>query len=448
MMILQPSRFAAAGGGGAGAHRYWRVRGITYNGNPMGCAELELRTAIGGATVCTGGTAFASTNYDGSLIPSHAFDGNATDGHEWAASGINNEYIGYDFGAGNDKAIVEVRYVARQLFGVQSPNGAVLEYSDDNVTYTIAFEMRFGTFANAEAKVMSAPTPIAAGSQPHKYWRINFTTTSGGNNSGREGELRNVSGGPDLTDTLVAVYSDNGHFSTWGFGAMFDGDLNSLTAINVPGYGQAQFITPFSLEEFVWRARNGGGANYQVPLSGNVQYSDNGSAWTTYWEWEAPSWADDEIKTFTNPGPDASAYYRAIGTGDRTSIITLSATNITAGAGAPSALINGTQADTYWWSNATGAGTAWLKFDLVDKYAIDQFRWTQDVSNTHGVWRFEGSNDDSTYTQVGSDITLGPGTFNFSNTTSYRYYRLRHMSGSRSQTPFLREIEFRAGPPS
>lgn len=137
------------------------------------------------------------------------------------------------------------------------------------------------------------------------------------------------------------------------------------------------------------------------------------------------------------------------GTGNRTGSITVSATNITTGGGALSDLVNGALANSYWWTNATGNGTGYLTFDFGSAKVIDAFRWLQETTHSHGTWRFEGSNDNSSWTQIGSDFTLQGdpnnhgGFYWFSNTTAYRYYRLRHMSGSRSQTPYLYEIEFR-----
>ena len=149
--------------------------------------------------------------------------------------------------------------------------------------------------------------------------------------------------------------------------------------------------------------------------------------------------------------PPATSYANAGGTGDRTASITLSTNTIIEGGGSMTALINGTMADSYYWTNVTGDGSGWIKFDFgsgVSK-VIDEFNWYQDISSAQGTWRFEGSNDNSSWTQCGSDFTLndstaGSGTaFSVSNTTAYRYYRLRHMSGARNNAPYLREIEFK-----
>jgi hypothetical protein len=453
-MIVNPSRFTVVGTGpydpDYGAHRYWRVRGLSNNGDPMACSELELRTVIGGPTVCTGGTPISRADYGGGYAKAYAFDGLRTDGHEWAAPGSSAgvEWIGYDFGAGNDKEIVEVSYTARQFFGTQSPNVAALEYSDNGTTWSLAFILAFNSFANGETKVRTVPDPLPTGANPHYYWRLYFFSPSGGFASARDGEIHLSIGGADITDTAPILYADSGHFSNWSFDRMFDNNISTLIALNIPGWGSMQFASPTTIEEIKWRARDGGGSNYQVPYSGAVQYSDDGVTWTDYWYWEEPTWADDETKTLSNPGPDAPHYHRAISRGNRGSAITLTATNIAASGGSVGALIDGATSDSYFWAGGTGDGSGYLKFDFTDKYLVDQIIWYQSSGTTQGTWRLEASNDNATWTQVGADFTLTAGVFNFANAVAYRYYRLRHMSGARSGGIYQREIDFRAGPPS
>lgn len=145
--------------------------------------------------------------------------------------------------------------------------------------------------------------------------------------------------------------------------------------------------------------------------------------------------------------PVSTLYTNTGGAGNRSASITVTATNIAAGAGAPSALVDGSQADSYWWANATGDGTGWLTFDfgVGASKVVDQINMYSSISTTsHGVWRWEGSNDASAWTQRGVDFTLvANAAIPVPNTTGYRYYRLRHMSGARSQTPFMRELEFK-----
>jgi hypothetical protein len=102
-------------------------------------------------------------------------------------------------------------------------------------------------------------------------------------------------------------------------------------------------------------------------------------------------------------------------------------------------------------TQSTNAGM-WIQYDFGVSRIIDEARWWQDTLSTHGVWKWQGSNNASTWTDIGSSFTLGTTgsgltnqvqtTLN-GNTTPYRYYRLFGVSGVTSRSPYLVEVEFR-----
>ena len=144
-----------------------------------------------------------------------------------------------------------------------------------------------------------------------------------------------------------------------------------------------------------------------------------------------------------------TSYDKNISRGDRTGIITVSATGITAGGGSLSGLVDGSRADNYWWNSGTGNGSQFIKFDFGAgaSWIIDEIVWRQgSIAISHGVWQLEGSNDNSTWNKLGNDFTLTAGTISTGNTSNigYRYVRLRHMSGTRRSDPWLWEIMFKA----
>lgn len=152
-----------------------------------------------------------------------------------------------------------------------------------------------------------------------------------------------------------------------------------------------------------------------------------------------------EVEAAAN-GPITS-FFNTGARGDRTASITASITG-SLGAGTINNLIDGafgaTSSDACWFSG--GQTSVIVKFDFGTAKVIDAFRWLQSTTASHGTWVFEGSNDDSSYTQIGSNFTLGGANLTFffgANTTAYRYYRLRQTSGSTSSSPWLQEIEFR-----
>jgi hypothetical protein len=130
------------------AHRYWRVYITGAQNNPyVSAAEIQMFTATGGPNVCSGGTAFASSYYaPEARTPPTAFDGNTNTSTSWTNSGATNpsvanpEWIGYDFGAGNDKDIIGFNWFLRNDgFWGQAPSNFKLQYSDDNVSWTDRF---------------------------------------------------------------------------------------------------------------------------------------------------------------------------------------------------------------------------------------------------------------------------------------------------------------------
>lgn len=112
------------------AHRYWRllVTGapIGYAGNyPLYISELVLSETQGGSSVASGGVA---TGNDGMSSPGSAFDGNnATSLFSIGGS----HWVQYDFGAGNEKDIVEVGILIPS--GQPVPTGFGLWFSDDEI---------------------------------------------------------------------------------------------------------------------------------------------------------------------------------------------------------------------------------------------------------------------------------------------------------------------------
>lgn len=150
----------------------------------------------------------------------------------------------------------------------------------------------------------------------------------------------------------------------------------------------------------------------------------------------------------------ATSYSNYGGTGDRRSFITVSIAGITLGGSSPvaSQLIDGTTALTlYFASNGAAAGCTIL-FTMPAYGAaavIDEAKWYQNVASAHGTWKWQGSNDNTAWTDIGSSFTLGGATpvqtqttLN-GNTTGYRYYRMLGLSGVTSDGTNVQEIEFK-----
>lgn len=120
-----------------GAHRYWRLlsrRGMRSNIN--GNDRIEFRTSVGGPSVTGSGTAIASSEESGKSAE-NAFDDTSS---QWRSELTPTpHWIGYDFGAGNDVELVQIKMscynTVLYLEGMRDFN---LEYSDDGSVWTIA----------------------------------------------------------------------------------------------------------------------------------------------------------------------------------------------------------------------------------------------------------------------------------------------------------------------
>lgn len=147
-----------------------------------------------------------------------------------------------------------------------------------------------------------------------------------------------------------------------------------------------------------------------------------------------------------------SSYGHAGGIGDRTASITAS-TDASLGSGSVIAnLIDGASGTNSTDSVELSAGQSgkYIRFDFGTGVIIDGFRWYQSALGAQGTCVFEGSNDASSWTQIGSSFTLGNSSplpvaslFSGANSTSYRYYQIRQTSGTTTSTPWCQEIEFR-----
>lgn len=147
---------------------------------------------------------------------------------------------------------------------------------------------------------------------------------------------------------------------------------------------------------------------------------------------------------FAAAGPPVPSYANPGGTGNRSSLITASQAFGYTMAGA-AVLIDGNTGNTGCYFGSVADGD-WFQFDFGSAKVIDEIRWYQQTTATHGTWKIQGSNDNSSFTDIGSSFTLGGATTQTiteisGNSTGYRYYRLTKVSGSIVGI-WLYEVEF------
>ncbi len=117
------------------AHRYWRIHITAIQGLEtfMAMAEVQMRTSVGGADQCTGGTASASDEFSASFAASKAVDDDAATA--WSCNTATNWWK-YDFGTAKD--IVEYTIQAHNSVPDRSPKDFTLQWSDDDTNWTTA----------------------------------------------------------------------------------------------------------------------------------------------------------------------------------------------------------------------------------------------------------------------------------------------------------------------
>jgi hypothetical protein len=151
------------------------------------------------------------------------------------------------------------------------------------------------------------------------------------------------------------------------------------------------------------------------------------------------AWPQLSVTTsYANPG----------GQGNRIAIIVIS-TTATVTNGGLNDLIDGTLGNVFAWAGAETTRQFVFDFGVGASKVIDEFTWSQHTVAAQGTWCFEGSNDGSSYTTFPETFVLGSSATQqvvpITNSTGYRYYRLRQTTGTTSGTAYIREITFKIG---
>lgn len=201
---------------------------------------------------------------------------------------------------------------------------------------------------------------------------------------------------------------------------------NSIhTTKNVIGFDTAS--PPQGCSQFYWDGRNGEYHGYIEAQVRRIYYD-----------------------TFIYNQEFVSSYENNGGKGNRTSSITATAASGTFASGTPSVLVDGSYSNAATLTNGGVVLGKWIKFDFgaSDAPIITEAIWRQSGTTALGVWQWQGSNDDTNWTNIGNSFTLGGATIQTqtelsNNTSAYRYYRLNGVSGTMSNASSLQEIEFK-----
>lgn len=146
-----------------------------------------------------------------------------------------------------------------------------------------------------------------------------------------------------------------------------------------------------------------------------------------------------------------TAYGHSGGQGNRTSITaSVGGTNVLLNASQLQAMMDGSY--TNMTNNIPVVNSShFMRFDFGSPRLITEATWYQagtPAPPSLGTWIWQGSNDASTWTDIGSSFMLGTSPVQVltqlaTNVTAYRYYQLRGVSGTVTLNGQPQEIEFK-----
>lgn len=176
-----------------------------------------------------------------------------------------------------------------------------------------------------------------------------------------------------------------------------------------------------------------------------------------------PNWLNKFRKVVSGGGGGPStSYANKGGTGNRTSsgpnglVVSVTDTGV-----CPNMEGGGGSSDSHWvdgtFSNGQGfftggavtsASAVTFDFGSGKSAIVNEVTYYQQSAASQGTWKWQGSNDASSWTDIGASFTLGTSatqviTTLSANTTSYRYYRLLGVSGTSNGGPWVYEMEFK-----
>jgi hypothetical protein len=119
--------------------------------------------------------------------------------------------------------------------------------------------------------------------------------------------------------------------------------------------------------------------------------------------------------------------------------------------GNPNASLSSAPVNSFFWSNSSGAQNLVFDLGLAMGKICTGFRIFQNNTVSQGTWSFQGSDDNSTWTDIDTGWSWAPTTIQgftylertFTNSTIYRYYRMIKTAGSTNSSPFVNWFHLR-----
>jgi len=208
------------------------------------------------------GNAFASSDYDFGNSPEYAFDGHYLYGSEggtgWGAYGDcsdGTEWVGWDFGAGNEKTITEYKFY-RNAYGwgdSYAPSGWTFEGSNDYLNWDT-----LDTQTNQSATDGQWWDYSFGGSNSYEYYRLRINDVAGGgcnNVDIAELDFKDSNTGWQFNTDYHNEPLLTGFDLTWGDGILADLNINNLKtstiyadAISIKGQNDTFYVDDTGLK--------------------------------------------------------------------------------------------------------------------------------------------------------------------------------------------------------
>ena len=257
----------------------------------------------------------------------------------------------------------------------------------------------------------------------------------------------------NATGTLISTSNTASTAPTKGDLVVLVDDPYTASTINtdIKGYvsrdGGSGWDQATLVDQGTW-----GSTNKKILSAHDVSFSNSASGTDMKYKFE---WAN---QSYTAAVAEVPAAYE---TGDRSSTITVTKNGFTTNEGNISQVVDGLNGTTYQdgsrfvFNNQTPSAGTYLRFQHTTAKTFTEVKW-YGCSSANGIWKWQGSNDSSSFTDIGSSFTLGgvgwqgsvastiqTQTTMSANATAYTYYQLTWVSGALNGNDYQAEVEFK-----
>lgn len=311
--------------------------------------------------------------------------------------------------------------------------------------------------------------PVMGGVMVINSFNFGTTVTTDYANPGGTGErnsliLASSSSGVLAGDEVMALLNGANGSNTWFTAGALSGsvylrwDFGSERVVN-----EAKLYQSSATAQGTWKWQGSDNASSWTDIGSSFAIAASATQALTELNGNTTAWRYYQmvgVSGSTNGGPyvyemefkidlpaSSTSYANTGGSGDRQATITETTTVTWNGTFAN--IINGDTSENNNWMSSGASSGLYIRFDFGSGKFIDQVKWYQSSATTQGVWKWQGSDDASSWTDVSNPFYLGAVAatqtiyLSPANATSYRYWQIIGVSGNASSASYQREVEFK-----